>query len=63
MSKSEPKKCPKCGEEMVEAETLIPKVTVYPKKGHLLGDSIIPTYCKNCGFIELYKEEKKKITI
>lgn len=60
MTESEPKKCPKCGGEMVEAETLIPKVTIYPKKGHLLGDSIIPTYCKNCGFVELYKEIKKK---
>ena len=57
---SEVKKCPKCGGEMVEAETLIPKVTIFPKKGRWLGDRVIPTYCKNCGFIEIYKEMKKK---
>ena len=58
MSESEPKKCPKCGGEMVEAETLIPKVIIYPKRGRLLGDGIIPTFCENCGFIELYKKKK-----
>jgi predicted nucleic-acid-binding Zn-ribbon protein len=58
---SEVKKCPKCGGEMVEGEFLknIPKVTSFPKKGRS-WDRVIPTYCKNCGFIEIYKEMKKK---
>jgi len=60
---SEVKKCQKCGGEMVEAETLIPKVTLFPRKGRLLGDRIIPFYCKNCGFIELYREEEKNVRI
>jgi predicted nucleic-acid-binding Zn-ribbon protein len=57
---SEVENCPKCGGEMAEGETLIPKVTLFPKKGRLLGDRVIPTYCKNCGFIELYKEMKRE---
>lgn len=28
------------------------------RKGDLRSDKIIPFYCKNCGYIELYKEMK-----
>lgn len=26
------------------------------KKGDFVGDAIIPFYCKNCGYIELYRK-------
>jgi len=32
----------------------------FAKKVDALGDRIIPFYCKNCGFIEIYKEMKRK---
>ncbi len=51
---SEPKKCPKCGGEMVEGKDL--GEAALRKKGDWIGDRIIPFYCTNCGFIELYKE-------
>jgi len=56
------KKCPKCGGEMIEGEFLknIPKVTIVPKKGRKRYDRVVPTYCKNCGFLEIYKEMKEK---
>jgi predicted nucleic-acid-binding Zn-ribbon protein len=59
---SEVKKCPKCGGEIVEGEFLknIPKVTIFPKKGRRRFDRVIPFYCKNCGFIEVYKEMREK---
>jgi predicted nucleic-acid-binding Zn-ribbon protein len=28
------------------------------KKGDVIGDRIIPHYCRNCGYIEFYKEMK-----
>jgi predicted nucleic-acid-binding Zn-ribbon protein len=46
---SEVKKCLKCGGEMKNA-----------KIGDLRGDRALAFYCKNCGFIELYKEMKGK---
>lgn len=27
------------------------------KKGDFVGDKIIPFYCKNCGYIELFSEK------
>jgi len=61
MSESEVKQCPKCGGEMGEGKY----VSGYGaarlvKHRDLRGDKIIPFYCKNCGFIELYKKMKKK---
>jgi len=59
MSKSEVKKCPKCGGEMVEGKRLVGYVRIsLAKKGDVFGDNIIPFYCKNCGYIELYKEKR-----
>jgi len=65
MSESEVKKCPKCGGQMVEAKRLVTRAfslrgVVLPgvslaKKGDILGDRIIPFYCKDCGYIEFYK--------
>ena len=35
------------------------------KKGDFIGDKIIPFYCKNCGYIELFNEKilDKSITM
>jgi predicted nucleic-acid-binding Zn-ribbon protein len=59
---SEVKKCPKCGGEMVQGEFLknLPKIIVSPKNGPWSFDKVIPTYCKKCGFMEIYKEMKEK---
>jgi predicted Zn-ribbon and HTH transcriptional regulator len=56
------KKCPKCNGEMVQGEFLknLPKVVVFSKEGRRSLDKVIPFYCKNCGFIEIYKEMKEK---
>ena len=56
------KKCPKCGGEMIEGEFMknIPKLTALPRKGLGSYDRVIPAYCKDCGFIEIYKEMKQK---
>jgi predicted nucleic-acid-binding Zn-ribbon protein len=47
---------------MVEGEFLknLPKVIVSPRKGRRRFDRVIPTYCKKCGFMEIYKEMKEK---
>jgi predicted nucleic-acid-binding Zn-ribbon protein len=62
MSETEVKKCPKCDGEMEQGEFSQAHVMRHRflKKGDLLGDEIIPFYCKNCGYIELYKETKKR---
>ena len=53
-------KCPKCGGEMVQGEFLknLPKMVVFSGEGRRSLDRVIPTYCKNCGFTEIYKEMK-----
>ena len=59
MSEKEAKKCPKCGGEMEKGRRLVSYYGVtFAKKGDWFGDKIIPFYCKNCGYIELYKEMK-----
>jgi predicted Zn-ribbon and HTH transcriptional regulator len=62
---SEIKNCPKCNGEMVQGEFLknLPKVIVFPKQGLRSFDKLIPTYCKKCGFMEIYKEMKEEIEI
>ena len=70
MSESEAKKCPKCGGEMVQGQV---GTTSWPlglmgwfhlrKKGDWLGGNSreIQAYsCKNCGYVEFYKEVKEK---
>jgi ribosomal protein S27AE len=57
---SDTKKCPKCGGEMAEGA-----LSSYPDRFRLLnpgdwhGDIIQVFYCKNCGYIEFYKEIKE----
>jgi predicted nucleic-acid-binding Zn-ribbon protein len=61
----EVKNCPKCNGEMVQGEFLknLPKVFVFLKEGRRSFDRVIPTYCKKCGFMEIYKEMREKIEI
>lgn len=52
------KKCPKCGGEMEKEKDLRGYGSVTLRKsGDFIGDMIIPFYCKNCGFIELYRQK------
>jgi predicted nucleic-acid-binding Zn-ribbon protein len=30
------------------------------KYGDILGDTVVPFYCKHCGYIELYNEKNLK---
>ena len=59
---SEVKKCPKCGGEMEQGKRIAGYGggITFAKRGDLVGDKIIPFFCKNCGFIEIYKEMKGK---
>jgi predicted nucleic-acid-binding Zn-ribbon protein len=46
-------------EEMEKGARITGYLTIavrFTKMSDLKGDMIIPYYCKNCGFIELYKE-------
>jgi len=53
------KKCPKCSGEMEKGRRITGYWAIairFTKKDDLFkGDMIIPFYCKNCGYIELYK--------
>jgi predicted RNA-binding Zn-ribbon protein involved in translation (DUF1610 family) len=59
------KNCPKCGGQMEKGSTLGTLAgrpgplggTTIVKKGDWVGDKIIPFYCKNCGYIELFIEK------
>ena len=60
---SEVKACPKCNGRMTEADRLVAHTRVLAsvslaKKGDIIGDRIIPYYCKDCGYIEFYKKVK-----
>jgi len=57
MSEREVRKC-KCGGEMI-AGTVTRDVRI-AKQGDLIGDNINAFYCRNCGFIELYKQPSSK---
>jgi rubredoxin len=66
MVMSEIRKCPKCGGEMKKSRFIYARIPsqfdapVRIKDGHPwgLGDEVVPYYCKNCGFVELYKAMK-----
>ena len=51
-------KCPKCNGEMIQGEFLknLPKVVAISREGRRRFDKVTPTYCKKCGFVEIYKE-------
>jgi predicted nucleic-acid-binding Zn-ribbon protein len=54
-------KCPKCGSQLEKGSLGYSGRTALPftilKKGDFIGDRIIPFYCKNCGYIELFSEK------
>jgi len=53
----EPRKCPKRGGDMGSDKKLGLYTEVTLRKGdEYVGERINVFYCKNCGFIELYKE-------
>jgi predicted nucleic-acid-binding Zn-ribbon protein len=55
---NEVKKCPKCGGEMEKGRDLRGYGFITLRKiGDWYGDKVIPLYCTNCGFIELYNEK------
>jgi hypothetical protein len=61
MSEQGGNKCSECGGEMIKGGYvwgygLVP--IRFLKSGDRHGDEIIPFYCKNCGFIKLYKKMK-----
>jgi len=65
MGESKIKKRLMCGGEMEEGRSLIAThahfwEVLFSKKNDWYGDKIIPLYCKNCGYIELFKEMKRK---
>lgn len=63
---SEVKKCPKCGNEMEEADKIVGyglAAIHILKKGDLSGDKVVPFYCHNCGYIELYNEKSLKMSL
>lgn len=55
---SEIKKCPKCGGEMAEAKLWSYGGIRIGKKGTVgvMGDNIRTFYCKECGYLEFYRE-------
>jgi len=65
MNEKEVKKCPKCNGVMVKgsAQTLNDAFRcTRPEPKELeekYKDRIQPYYCKNCGYIEFYKEKKE----
>jgi predicted nucleic-acid-binding Zn-ribbon protein len=61
MSRSEVTKCPKCGGKMERGKRLksFTEITL-TKEDEYVGDSIHVFCCKDCGYIELYKEKKEE---
>ena len=58
---SEAKICPKCSGEMVKGHRITGHLVTavrFTKMSDMIGDMIIPYYCRKCGFIELFKEMK-----
>ena len=54
---SEAKKCPKCSGEMKSGRA--PNFRIM-KEGDLQGDAVRAFYCRDCGFVEFYKEPSTK---
>jgi hypothetical protein len=47
------------GRSLIAAHALFWEVLL-SKKGDWYGDKVIPFFCNNCGYIEIYKEMKEK---
>jgi len=50
--------CPKCGGEMIEGTTS--NYVRILKPGDFSGDLVSALYCRECGFVEFYKEPSTK---
>jgi len=59
-SESQFEKCPKCGGEMNYGSISPSGGFRILKHGDLQGDKVYAFYCRDCGFIELYKERSTK---
>jgi len=61
MNENEARKCPKCGSEMELVDKIVGyglhAARLFNKYDLSRGDKIIPYYCPNCGYIELYNEK------
>jgi len=57
---SEVEKCPKCGGEMKSGGISTQGGFRILKQGDLQGDKVSTFYCRDCGFVELYKEPSTK---
>jgi predicted nucleic-acid-binding Zn-ribbon protein len=56
----ESKKCTKCGSQMEKGGSIgyySFDVRLLKTLSEFRGDKIIPFYCKNCGYIELFSEK------
>lgn len=58
MSVAQARKCPKCGGEM-KLGTVVGEFRIL-KEGDMYGDRAQVSYCRECGFVELYKEPSTK---
>jgi len=58
---SEIKMCPKCGGEMEKGKPMFVYGGVFrlTKKGDVVSDRVTPLYCKDCGYIEFYRQVKE----
>ena len=52
------RRCPKCGGEMIQGETT--NYVRILKPGDLSGDLVAVFYCRECGFVEFYKNASSK---
>jgi len=59
----EDKTCPKCGCKMLSDKIFGSGAveTSLFKEGEFRGDDIKAYYCRRCGFIELYRKERKRL--
>jgi len=60
---SEDKMCPKCGSRMLSDKRLgsgAVESSLFVE-GEFRGDDIKAYYCRRCGFIELYRRERKRL--
>lgn len=47
---------------MIEGKRIVGYVRItFAKKSDIFGDNVIPYYCRECGYIELYKEMKEGV--
>jgi predicted nucleic-acid-binding Zn-ribbon protein len=61
---SEDKMCPKCGSRMLSDKKFGSGAveTSLFNEGEFRGDDIKAYYCRKCGFVELYRKEKKRLS-